>query len=95
MEASGQFYDRAVYLRIMNYWHPMDRAWTGPRGTQDVLKKRKIDCPCQISKSGSSKPEPRGYNIHYDDNENNRGEAIGVGLYARLYKNNLLYYYLT
>ena len=40
----------------------MDRAWLGPRGTQDVLKKRKMDCPCQISKSGSSTPEPRGYN---------------------------------
>jgi hypothetical protein len=58
MEVSGQFYD----LRIKNYWYPMDRAWMGPRGTQDVLKKRKMDCPCQKSKSGSSKPEPRCYN---------------------------------
>lgn len=54
--------DRAVYLRIRNYWYPMDRAWMGPRGTLGILKKRKMDCLCRISKSGSSKPEPRGYN---------------------------------
>ena len=42
--------------------YPMDRDWMGPRGMQDVLKKRKMDCLCHISNSGSSKPEPRGYN---------------------------------
>jgi hypothetical protein len=62
MEVSGQFYDRAVYLRIRSYWYPMDRAWMGPRGTQVVLKKRKIVCPCQISNSRPSNPEARGYN---------------------------------
>jgi hypothetical protein len=62
IEVSGQFYDRAFYLRIKNYLYAMDRFWMGPRGSQDVLKKRKMDCPCQISKSGSSKPDPRDYN---------------------------------